>query len=79
MEETESGPVQHGDNPVTLCTSRLPSFQIERERASEHKSEGAHEQERARGTKRERIPSRLRAVSTEPDVRLKLKISEIMT
>ena len=53
--------------------------ETERERASEHKSEGAHEQERARGTKRERIPSRLRAVSTEPDVRLKLKISEIMT
>ena len=43
----------------------------ERERASERVGEGHRE--------RERIPSRLGAVSTEPDVGLEATNSEIMT
>ena len=41
--------------------------------------ERKREQGRGRERRRERIPSRLHAVSTEPDAGLKLTHSEIMT
>ena len=47
---------------------------FEREREREHTSRGGAERE----TERERIPSRLHAVSTEPDTGLSLTNCEIM-
>ena len=45
----------------------------------ERERESAHEQGRDRERRRERIPSRLLAVSTEPDKGLRLTNLEIMT
>ena len=45
----------------------------------EGQGEGESEQRRDRERGKKRIPSRLHAVSTEPDVELKLTNQEIMT
>ena len=53
-------------------------FERERERESEREQDRDRERERER-ERRERIPSRLCAVSTEPDAGLELPNLEIMT
>ena len=66
----------HIETQIFFIVSTLfKGYYFERERESTHASGGGAERERGR----ERIPSRLRAVSREPDVGLDPVNCEIMT
>ena len=81
----------HGVGPIVVLTLNhdffLKFIYLERERAKvgqeqrerERERERVHAHGRGRERGRERIPSRLRAVSAEPDTGLELVNCEIMT